>query len=94
MPVLRGFLIAPDGDQISRVLFRQKAASMKECVSGADDADDAACAVLIVFANLEFHNRSNKWMLATAGVACLVYSESSARRARLGSFIRPRTPPR
>jgi hypothetical protein len=28
------------------------------------------------------HKKENKWMLATAGVALLVYSESSARRAR------------
>ena len=28
---------------------------MEEGVSGADDGDDAACAVLVVFAYLEFH---------------------------------------
>jgi hypothetical protein len=38
---------------------------------------------------------ANKWMLATAGAALLVYSESSARRARSLSFSKTNniTPP-
>jgi len=40
------------------------------------------------FFGWSIHNSkmANKWMLATAGAALLVYSESSARRARSLSF--------
>jgi hypothetical protein len=43
---------------------------VEERVDLPKDADDASRGVLVVLADLEFHKRSNKWMLATAG-SCL-----------------------